>query len=153
MPIIKKKSCTNQKTPLVGQLWPIPKLELSLVQGGCGDRGNARNKNIDSSETIKKYYKEEIEAFGAVLALKYEKVYLKKYSDVFREKLITYTMKQLKNAEDVLMLVQGMEYPKDSFDTKKEPNDLNEYEANYEVKKAIMAARVRHYIEREKILV
>ena len=111
------------------------------------------NNTRDSVKITNKQYKGEIEAFGAVLALKYEKVYLKKYFDVFREKLITYTMKQLKNAEDVLMLVQGMEYPKDSFDTKKEPNDLNEYEANYEVKKAIMAARVRHYIEREKILV
>ena len=65
------------------------------------------------------------------------------------EKIINYTIKYLKNTEDVLVLVQEMEDTKDSFDTKNEPKDLNEAEANSEVKKYILAARVRQYIERE----
>ena len=43
-----------------------------------------------------------------------------------------------------------MEDPKSSLDTKNEPKDLNEAEAESEVKKSILAAKVRQYIEREK---
>ena len=39
--------------------------------------------------------------------------------------LINYTIKQLKNAKYVLVLVQDMEDPKASFDNKNEPKDLN----------------------------
>ena len=46
-----------------------------------------------------------------------------------------------------------MEDPKAIFDTKNELKYLNETGANYEVKKAIIAARVRQYIEREVRLV
>ena len=42
-----------------------------------------------------------------------------------------------------------MEYPKDYFNTKNEPKDLNKYEEKSEVKKSILAARVRQYIDRE----
>ena len=41
-----------------------------------------------------------------------------------------------------------MEYSKASLDAKNEPKYLDETEANYEVQKAILAARVRQYIER-----
>ena len=56
----------------------------SSVQGGPGDRGNTRNNTRNSTASTKKYYKCEIVAFGAVLALKYEKVELLKSFDVFR---------------------------------------------------------------------
>ena len=46
-----------------------------------------------------------------------------------------------------------MEDPKAIFNTKNELKYLNETGANYEVKKAIIAARVRQYIEREVRLV
>ena len=46
-----------------------------------------------------------------------------------------------------------MEYPKDSFNTKNESKDLNEAEANFEVKKSILITRARQYIEKEAILV
>ena len=46
-------------------------------------------------------------------------------------------------------MVQDMEDPRDSFDTKNEPKYLNESESKYEVKKDIMGARVRQYIERK----
>ena len=82
-----------------------------------------------------------------MIALKYEKVYSKKYCDVFREKLINYTIKELDNVEEVLVLVQEMEYSKASFDTKNEPKDLKLAEAKSEVKIYILAARVRQYIE------
>ena len=51
-------------------------------------------------------------AFGDVLALKYEKVELKRSLDVHRENLIKYTIKELKNAKNVLVLVLDMEDPK-----------------------------------------
>ena len=57
-----------------------------------------------------------------MLALKYEKVELKKSFDMFRKKLINYTIKELKNTKDILVLVQGMEDPKASFDTKNNQN-------------------------------
>ena len=94
-----------------------------------------------------------MEAFGAFLALKYEKVELKKSFDVFREKPINYTIKYLKNYEYVLVLVQDTKYPKASFDTKNEPTQLNEAEANSVVKKAILASRLRYCIYREARLV
>ena len=46
-----------------------------------------------------------------------------------------------------------MEDPKASFDTQNELKYLNETEAKYEVKKAILAARLSQYIERETRLV
>ena len=94
-----------------------------------------------------------MEAFGAFLALKYEKVELKKSFDVFREKQINYTIKYLKNYKYVLVLVQDTKNPKASFETKNEPTHLNEAEANYDVKKAILASRVRYCIYREARLV
>ena len=54
-----------------------------------------------------------------MLALKYDKLYLKKSFYVFRDKLINYTIKELKNAKDVLVLVQDMEDPKAPLNTKK----------------------------------
>ena len=91
----------------------------SSEKGGYGDKENFRNNTRDSLASTSKYYKGVIEAFGAVLALNYDKVELNKSLDVFREKLINYTIEELKNAEDVLVLVQDMEDPKASFDTKK----------------------------------
>ena len=95
-----------------------------------------------------KYYKGVIEAFGAVLALNYDKVELNKSLDVFREKLINYTIKELKNAEDVLVLVQDLEDPKAYFDTKNEPKALNKDEAKSKVKKVMLVKILRKYIER-----
>ena len=69
-------------------------------------------------EITNKYYKGEIESFGAVLALKHDKVELKKSFYVFREKLINYTIKYLENSEDVIVLLQDMEDPKDYYKTK-----------------------------------
>ena len=83
-----------------------------------------------------------------MLALNYDKVELNKSLDVFREKLINYTIKELKNAEDVLVLVQYLEDPKANFDTKNEPKALNKAEAKSEVKKVMLVKRVRKYIER-----
>ena len=71
------KGCTGTSTGTVGR----------------GERGNANNNTRDSSESTSKYYNGGIEAFGAVLALKYEKVELKKYFDVFRENQINNTIK------------------------------------------------------------
>ena len=103
----------------------------SSVQGGHGDRGNARNDTRDSAASTNKYYKETIGAFRAMIALKYEKVELNKSFDVFRGKVFKYTIRELKNDKDVLVLVQDMEDPKDSFDTKNKPKDLNETEDGY----------------------
>ena len=58
----------------------------SSVQGGHGDSNNARNNTRNSAASTNKDYKVEIEAFGAVLALSYQKVELNKSFDVFREK-------------------------------------------------------------------
>ena len=52
-----------------------------------------------------------------------------------------------------IVFVQDMEYPKASFDTKNEPKYVNETETRYKVKKSILAARVRQYIERYSRLV
>ena len=54
--------------------------------GGSGDIGISSNINRNSAAITHKDYKGEIEAFGAVLALKYEKVDLKKPFAVFRGK-------------------------------------------------------------------
>ena len=63
--------------------------------------------------------------------------------------MINYTIKELKKLEEGLVLVQDMEYPKASFDTKNKPKDLNKAEAKSEVKKSLLDTRVRQYIERE----
>ena len=50
------------------------------------------------------------------------------------------------------MLIQYLVDPKASFGANNEPKYLTSYEANYEVKKLILATIVRQYIERESIL-
>ena len=77
----------------------------SSRRGGCGNRGKSRNNTRASSASTIRYYKGEIEEFGSVIVLKYQKIELKKYFDVFREKLINYTIKKLKDAKEVLVLV------------------------------------------------
>ena len=72
---------------------------------------------------------------------------------MFRENIINYTIKESNNTNDVLVLIQAMEYTKASLDAKYEPPYLDETEAKSEVKKAILDVRVRQYIEREAILV
>ena len=51
---------------------------------GRGKRGKVRNNTRDSVASINIDYKVEIEAFGAVLVLKYDKVELNKPFDVFK---------------------------------------------------------------------
>ena len=65
---------------------------------------------------------------------------------------INYAIKELKNAEGGLMLTQGLKKPTYLFDTNNKPKDLTTYEARSEVYKAILASRVRQYIEREEII-
>ena len=57
------------------------------------------NNTRNSKTSTNKYHKGGIEAFGAVLTLKYEKVELKKSFDVFKEKLVNYTIKELNNTK------------------------------------------------------
>ena len=47
------------------------------------------------------------------------------------------------------MLIQDLVDPKSSFGTNNKPKDLTPDEEISEVEKSIMAARVRHYIERD----
>ena len=68
--------------------------------------------------TTNKDYKGDIKTFGAVLALRYKKIDLNKSFDGSQEKLIKYMIKELNNAEDVLVLIQYLVYPKYSFDAK-----------------------------------
>ena len=50
------------------------------------------------------------------------------------------------------MLIQDLVDIKSSFDAKNEPKNLNPYGARSEVKKAILASRVRNYIVKWEIL-
>ena len=61
----------------------------SSVRGGRWEIGNDRNNTRDPVTSTNKYYRGEIEAFGAVLAMKYDKLELNKYVGVFREKKLT----------------------------------------------------------------
>ena len=56
----------------------------SSSRGGCGYIRKARNNTRYSAASTNKDYKGGIEAFGDVLALKYEKVELNKSFDMFR---------------------------------------------------------------------
>ena len=61
---------------------PTKKSNLSSNLGQRG--GNTRNnRNPAAMSNSKKYFKLEIETFGAMLALRYERVDLKKYFGIF----------------------------------------------------------------------
>ena len=61
--------------------------------------GNTRNNwDLDNMNTTGKDFKGEIEAFGTVLILRYEKVDLKKSFKVFCKKLTNYAIKDIKNS-------------------------------------------------------
>ena len=104
---------------------------------------------MDATRITNKYFKIEIGTFGEVLALRYERVDLNKSFDIFREKLINYAIKEIKNAEDVLMLIQDMKDPKSLFNLRNNPKDMTAEESNSELNKEILAARVRHYTKQE----
>ena len=86
---------------------------------------------------------------GALIAIRYKKVELKNYFGVFQEKSINYTIIELKNGEDVLVLIQDLVVPKYSFEANNEPKDLTPDKARSEVKKSILSSKVRHFFERE----
>ena len=54
-----------------------------------------------------------------MLTLIYNNVDLNKLFDIFQENLINYAIKELKKAEDVLMLIQDLKDPNYFFKTKK----------------------------------
>ena len=66
--------------------------QTSSGRGGRRDRGNTGNNTRDSAASTNKITGVKLRCFGAVLALKYEKVELKKSFDVFREKLMNYNI-------------------------------------------------------------
>ena len=78
-----------------------------------------------------------------VLALIYKKVDLNKYFDVFSRKLIRFAIKEIKNAEDVLMLIQDLKDPEYFSNYNYKPTDLTTEESKSEFNKAILASRVR----------
>ena len=61
----------------------------------------------------------------------------------FCEKLINYTIKELNNTEEFLMLVHDLKGLNPFFDYKNKPKDLNPEEARSDINKEILAARVR----------
>ena len=64
--------------------------KTSSGRGGYGDIRNGSNNIRDSASRTYKYDKGEIEAFGAMILLKHEKLELKKSFDVFMEKNYLY---------------------------------------------------------------
>ena len=64
-----------------------------------------------------------------MLTLIYKNVDLNKLFDVFRENMINYAIKELKKAEDVLMLIQDLKDPDYFFETNNKQKDLDPYEA------------------------
>ena len=59
-----------------------------------------------------------------------------------------YIIKELKNTEDVLMIMQDLVNLKAYFDTNNKPKYLTTDEAKSEVKKSILVSKVRQFIER-----
>ena len=129
------------------------KSNISPGQGTQGERvttrNNARSNAANTTSTANKEYKGETKAFVAVIASRYETLELKKSFGVFREKLINYTLKEPKNAEDYLMLIQDLVDPKTSFDAKNERKYITSYKEKSVVNKSILAATLRQYIDRE----
>ena len=106
-------------------------------------KNNASSNSKNTTSTANKEYKGDIKIFWSSACIAIKKLELKKYFDVFREKNINYTNKELNNAEDVLMLIQDLVDPKDSFDTNNEAKDITYNEAKFEAKKEILAEIVR----------
>ena len=107
---------------------------------------NARRNAANTTCTANKYYKGEIETFVVVLAFRYEKLELKKSFDVFIDNLINYMIKELNNSEDVIVIIQDLVDPKAYFDANNKSKNIVLDESKSELKKKILAARVRQYI-------
>ena len=80
--------------------------------------------------------------------MKYERVDLNKYFGVFRRN-IRCDIKTIKNAEDDMMIIQYLKETKSLFSLNNNPSYMKTEEENSEVKKEILAARVRQYIKQE----
>ena len=89
-----------------------------------------RINSENTKSTVNKDYKEKIEIFRALIMLIYKKLELKKSFDVFREKPIKYTIKELKNSEEVIMLIQDLVDHKALFDANNKHKDLTSNETD-----------------------
>ena len=67
--------------------------------------------------------------------------------------MINYAIKDIKNSEEVLMIVQDLKDPKYFSDYNNNPKELNTEEARSEVNKAILNVILWQYIARETRLV
>ena len=76
------------------------------------------SNSANKTSTDNKDYKGEVKIFGAVLVLRYKKVEIRNSFDVFRAKLINYTIKDLTNNEYFLLLIQDLVDTNTSFDSK-----------------------------------
>ena len=70
------------------------------------------------------YFKGKIDTFEAVLVLRYEKIDLNNYFNVFCKKLINYAITEINNAEDFLIIIQDLKEPKSSFRYNNNTKDL-----------------------------
>jgi hypothetical protein len=71
--------------------------------------------------------------------------------DIFREKLETYILRELKEANDVLPAVRELTCPKSSIDAQ-EPKDLSEAEMKSAVKTMILQQEVKEFLLRKKTI-
>ena len=71
-----------------------------------------------------KDFKGQTATFGSVVLLRYKRVDLKKSFDIFCEKLYNYDIKEVKDAEYVLIIIQNLNDPKYLLDFKNKTNDL-----------------------------
>ena len=102
-----------------------------------GQQGDNKIKNGESAttSTANTYFRGEIETFGAVLTLRYERVDLNKSFKVFRKRLINYAIKEIKNSEDIMMLIQDLKYPKSLLSFNNKTKDLTLEEERLDVNK------------------
>ena len=86
---------------------------------------------------------------GAVLGLKTEKIDKKVSFDVFREKLANYVLVNLKDAEDVMPLIEEQVDPRIDFRTNNKPASLTEEQKKDDVDVMIQSQYLKIFATRE----
>ena len=111
---------------------------------------NRGNINIKDNRTIMdtedKSYKGETPNVNRIIDLRTENITKKIRFDTFREKLATYTNKDLTHATDVVCVVKHMKDPKINSNSKNKPKYLTEEEARSSMNKMIQDKEVKKYV-------
>jgi hypothetical protein len=128
--------------------------------GTSTSSGNERNTNNNSragffatsrstADSTDRHFCGDTPAIGVILGLRTERIDKKTAFDNFREKLANYVLTNLKDAQDVIQLVEEQIDPRESFKKNNKPKPLTDEQKKDDIDVMIQTQYLKIYASRE----